>query len=101
MYRMQGPEHSSARLERFLQMSNDDQDWFPVENKNFEMQQFHETNWFVCNITTPANYFHALRRQIAAPFRKPVSSLLLTINLYQMTLCKYKKTKALGALFQY
>ena len=36
------------------------------------MQQLHEINWFVCNLTTPANFFHAMRRQINLPFRKPV-----------------------------
>lgn len=49
----QGPEHSSARLERFLQNSAED-------------------NWQVCNLTTPANYFHALRRQMHRDFRKPL-----------------------------
>lgn len=49
----QGPEHSSARLERFLQLSAED-------------------NWQVCNFTTPANYFHALRRQMKRDFRKPL-----------------------------
>lgn len=49
----QGPEHSSARLERFLQLSAED-------------------NWQVVNITTPANYFHALRRQIKRNYRKPM-----------------------------
>ncbi len=52
-YEGQGPEHSSARLERYLQLSADD-------------------NWQICNITTPANYFHALRRQIKRSFRKPL-----------------------------
>jgi len=49
----QGPEHSSARFERFLQMCGQD-------------------NWQVCNLTTPANYFHALRRQVRRDFRKPL-----------------------------
>ncbi len=52
-YEGQGPEHSSARLERFLQSSA-------------------EFNWTVANITSPANFFHALRRQLARPFRKPL-----------------------------
>ncbi|HRO14762.1 MAG TPA: 2-oxoglutarate dehydrogenase E1 component, partial [Paracoccus sp. (in: a-proteobacteria)] len=49
----QGPEHSSARLERWLQMSAED-------------------NWIVANLTTPANYFHILRRQLHRGFRKPL-----------------------------
>jgi 2-oxoglutarate dehydrogenase E1 component len=52
-YEGQGPEHSSARLERFLQMCAED-------------------NWIVANCTTPANYFHILRRQIHRSFRKPL-----------------------------
>uniref|UniRef100_A0A674P6V9 2-oxoglutarate dehydrogenase complex component E1 n=1 Tax=Takifugu rubripes TaxID=31033 RepID=A0A674P6V9_TAKRU len=54
-----GPEHSSARPERFLQMCNDDPDLF-------------DCNWIVVNCSTPANYFHVLRRQILLPFRKPL-----------------------------
>ncbi|WP_112321901.1 2-oxoglutarate dehydrogenase E1 component [Oceanibium sediminis] len=52
-YEGQGPEHSSARLERFLQMCAED-------------------NWIVANCTTPANYFHILRRQLHRSFRKPL-----------------------------
>ena len=52
-YEGQGPEHSSARLERFLQLCAQD-------------------NLQVINCTTPANYFHALRRQIHRDFRKPL-----------------------------
>lgn len=52
-YEGQGPEHSSARMERFL-------------------QQCAELNMVAVNITTSANFFHALRRQLAWPFRKPL-----------------------------
>ncbi len=52
-YEGQGPEHSSARLERFLQLCAED-------------------NIQVCNISTPANFFHVLRRQMRRDFRKPL-----------------------------
>jgi 2-oxoglutarate dehydrogenase E1 component len=49
----QGPEHSSARIERFLTLAAED-------------------NIQVCNLTTPAQFFHALRRQVKRPWRKPL-----------------------------
>ena len=66
----QGPEHSSARLERFLQLSAED-------------------NWIVANCSTPANYFHILRRQIHRPFRKPLV-LMTPKSLLRHPMCTSK-----------
>ena len=61
-YEGQGPEHSSARMERFL-------------------QQCAELNMIVTNVTTAANFFHVLRRQLAFPFRKPLINFSPKANL--------------------
>ncbi|KAH0682080.1 hypothetical protein KY289_019832 [Solanum tuberosum] len=70
-YDGQGPEHSSARLERFLQMSDDNPYVIPDMEPTLR-KQIQECNWQVVNVTTPANYFHVLRRQIHRDFRKPL-----------------------------
>ncbi len=61
-YEGQGPEHSSARLERFL-------------------QQCAELNMVITNVTTAANFFHLMRRQLAWPFRKPLVNFSPKANL--------------------
>ncbi len=61
-YEGQGPEHSSARMERFLQMCA-------------------ELNMVVTNVTTAANFFHVLRRQLTWPFRKPLINFSPKANL--------------------
>ncbi len=65
-YEGQGPEHSNARPERFLQLAG-------------------EYNIVITNITRPANFFHALRRQLAWPFRKPL------VNMAPKSLLRHPK----------
>ena len=74
-YEGQGPEHSSARLERFLQMCGQD-------------------NWIVANCSTPANYFHILRRQMHRSFRKPL------IMMTPKSLLRHKLAVSDAEMFQ-
>ena len=81
-YEGAGPEHSSARMERFLQMCceepfeipegalhPDSSDFFEGRHLGTQIQK---CNWQVVNPSTPANYFHLLRRQVHREFRKPL-----------------------------
>jgi 2-oxoglutarate dehydrogenase E1 component len=81
-YEGQGPEHSSARIERYLQLCA-------------------ERNMYVVNLTTPANYFHALRRQLHRNFRKPLivfePKSLLRHKLAVSSLAEFAE----GTRFQY
>jgi len=70
-YEGQGPEHSSAHPERFLSLSAED-------------------NWQIVNATTPANYFHVLRRQMVRNFRKPLI-MFTPKSLLRHKLCVSKK----------
>ncbi|KAL0425419.1 UNVERIFIED_CONTAM: 2-oxoglutarate dehydrogenase, mitochondrial [Sesamum radiatum] len=85
-YDGQGPEHSSARLERFLQMSDDNPYVIPEMDATLR-KQIQECNWQVVNVTTPANYFHVLRRQLHREFRKPLI-VMAPKNLLRHKDCK-------------
>lgn len=71
-YDGQGPEHSSGRMERFLQLCNEDPRIFPSPEKLDRQHQ--DCNMQVAYLTTPANVFHIMRRQMNRQFRKPLIS---------------------------
>lgn len=68
-----GPEHSNAHLERFLSLTDEDPGKVQFsEETDPRTRQVQDCNWQLVMPTTPANYFHALRRQIHRDFRKPL-----------------------------
>ncbi len=79
-YEGQGPEHSSARLERYLQLCAQD-------------------NMIVANITSPANFFHALRRQLTFNFRKPLI-VMSPKSLLRHPLCVSDSDEILSGCFK-
>lgn len=85
-YDGQGPEHSSARLERFLQLSDEDPSTVPEMDRS-QRRQIQNTNLQICNATTPANYFHLLRRQVHRDFRKPLV-IMTPKNLLRHPQCR-------------
>jgi len=84
-YEGAGPEHSSARIERFLQMSNQHLDEVPANMD--QSRQIQLTNWQIVNCTTPSNFFHVLRRQMHREFRKPLV-VFTPKSLLRHKLCK-------------
>ena len=72
-YDGQGPEHSSGRLERYLQLADEDPRYFPTPEKL--QRQHQDCNFQIAYPTTPANLFHLLRRQQHRQFRKPLALL--------------------------
>ncbi|KAL1457627.1 hypothetical protein WDU94_007835 [Cyamophila willieti] len=64
----QGPEHSSARPERFLELCSDSPRCVELDMK----KQLFNANWFILHPSTPSTLFHALRRQLQLPFRRPL-----------------------------
>ncbi|TRM61105.1 thiamine diphosphate-binding protein [Schizophyllum amplum] len=85
-YDGQGPEHSSARIERFLQLCDDHPNVFPTPEKIERQHQ--DCNMQVVYPTTPANYFHVLRRQIHRDFRKPL------IVFFSKSLLRHPKARS-------
>ncbi|PQE29737.1 oxoglutarate dehydrogenase protein [Rutstroemia sp. NJR-2017a WRK4] len=72
-YDGQGPEHSSGRMERYLQLCNEDPRIFPSPEKLERQHQ--DCNMQIAYMTSPSNLFHILRRQMNRQFRKPRSSI--------------------------
>lgn len=97
-YDGQGPEHSSARIERYLQLCNEDARGYPSEEKL--ERQLQDCNMQVCYPTTPASLFHVLRRQMHRQFRKPLI-LIFSKQLLRHPLARSSKEEFLeGTHFQ-
>ncbi|KAK6377086.1 2-oxoglutarate dehydrogenase E1 component [Lithohypha guttulata] len=84
-YDGQGPEHSSGRVERYLQLCNEEPRIFPSPEKLDRQHQ--DCNMQVAYMTTPANLFHILRRQMNRQFRKPLI-LFFSKSLLRHPLCR-------------
>lgn len=89
----QGPEHSSARIERYLELCNEHPTEFPSEDKLHRQHQ--DSNIQVAYPTTPANLFHLLRRQQHRAFRKPLI-LLFSKSLLRHPLARSSMQDFIG-----
>jgi len=85
-YDGQGPEHSSARMERYLQLCNEDPRVFPSPEKLDRQHQ--DCNMQVAYLTKPSNLFHILRRQMNRQFRKPL------ILLFSKSLLRHPQARS-------
>lgn len=92
-YDGQGPEHSSGRIERYLQMCNEDPRYFPSAEKLERQHQ--DCNMQIAYPTTPANLFHLLRRQMHRQFRKPLI-LFFSKQLLRHPLARSELTEFTG-----
>ncbi|KAJ2805295.1 2-oxoglutarate dehydrogenase E1 component [Coemansia guatemalensis] len=92
----QGSEHSSARLERYLQLCDEHPYIFPAPEKLERQHQ--DCNMQVVYPTTPANYFHVLRRQIYRDYRKPLVVMVSKKQL-RFPLCKSSLDEMTGQTF--
>ncbi|EEB07374.1 2-oxoglutarate dehydrogenase [Schizosaccharomyces japonicus yFS275] len=101
-YDGQGPEHSSARIERYLQLCNEDPREFPSEEKL--QRQHQDCNLQAIYVTKPHQYFHALRRNIHRQFRKPLivffSKALLRHPLARSTLEDFDENRAFSLILE-
>ena len=58
-----------------------------IQHTDLAMYQLDDANWIIANITTPANFFHILRRQLALPFRKPLV-IMSPKSLFRLPECR-------------